>query len=405
MTKRWNVLACLLVALALTGCGAPLDGHAEKAAATYSEVMAADRDYELYGLQVAAQSTAPETGAILVESAGAKAYNVFSTALRGLATRSLPEGTAILQTAFDEKTGAAKQMAGLALAKEGDPAAASWLKEVAEKEQALTNPDVLVFLGNHGEKDLAELILNQRLDSKDEYVRDEAFLALGQIREEWAVDLLKKGLARELGPRRKQAIIAMGQSGRSELAPVVAKFVNTQGLVLDAIESLGLLGNTEMVPTLQELAGHDDALVQVISGVALLRLGDEATALPVLEAAATSSDEPIRATLANQLQGMGGAAALGLLTTLAVDESTVVARPALLILQDTGNSSMEGMVVGLLSDTNPDLVMAALDCLGAWGTAEAANAIVPLLEGQNAYLKLTAANAILEIRARHSKAA
>ncbi len=405
MTKRWNVLGCLLVAVALTGCGAPLDGHAEKAAATYKEVMAEDRDYELYGIQLAAQSTAPETGAILIESAGAKAYNVFSTALRGLASRSLPEATDALQAAFDERTGAAKQMAGLALANGGDAAAAAWLKEVAEKEQAATNPDVLVFLGNHGEKDLAELNLYRRLDSEDEYVRDEAFMAMGQIQEEWAVELLKKGLAREIGPRRKQAIIAMGLTGRPELASEVVGFVNTQGLVLDAIESLGLMGNSEVVPTLQELAGHEDVLVQVISSVALLRLGDEATAMPVLETAAASSNETVKATLARQLHGMNGDAALGLLSTLAVDKSTVVARPALLVLENSGDSSMEGMVIGLLSDTNPDLVMAALDCLGAWGTAEAANAIVPLLKGQNAYLKLTAANAILEIRARHSKAA
>jgi|GEM_PF-5079893 len=415
MTEQWKrasrlngvgiVAAGLWIVASLTGCADPLEGHARKALETYRTVMNQNQDYKLYGLQIAAHSTAPETGAILAEGAAEKGYKVFSTALRGLIERPVPEAKETLQTAFAGKTGAAKLLAALALAETGDPEAAAWLKETAEKEKAATNPDVLVFLGNHGEKELAQLNLYRRLDSDDEYVRDEAFVAMGQIHEDWAAELLKNGLAREVGPRRKQAIISMGMTGRPELASEVARFVNTQGLVLASIETLGLLGNQEVVPKLQEIAGHEDPLVQVIAGVALLRLGDEETALPILKKQAASSDETVRVNLATQLNGVPGDAARELLTTLAADPSTAVARPALLALENDGDESLQPMVLEILSDSNPDRVMAALDCLGAWGDAEAADAIAPLLEGDNGYLRLTAANAILEIRARLSETA
>jgi HEAT repeat protein len=242
-----------------TGCGSSdrLAKQAESALTVYNEVMAEDRADEMYGIQIAIRSTAPETGAILIEKSGHNAYEVFSTALRGLADRPLPEAKETLRAVFAAKTGAAKQVAAIGLAYLDDPAAIDWLKSVAETETTSTNAEILALLANRGDRDLVETVLYRRLESDDEMVRDETFLILGQIRQPWAVEILKKGLAAEYGARRKQAIIAMGEAGDPELAHQVMKFVNTQGLVLVAIESLGDLRNQEMVPVLQELAGHE----------------------------------------------------------------------------------------------------------------------------------------------------
>jgi len=392
---------------AAAGCGNsdPLTKQAGEALQVYNTVMADERAYELYGIQIATQSTAPETGAILIEKSGAKAYEVFSAALRGLADRPMPEAMGALQTAFANKSGGAKQVAAIALAYLDDPAAIEWLKGVAKTEASSTNAEILVFLGNHGDRDLVENSLYRRLESDDEAVRDETFLILGQIRQPWAVEILKKGLAVEIGARRKHAIIAMGEAGDPALAEQVKRFVNTQGLVRAAIESLGNLGNEEVAPQLRELSGHDDELVQVISAVALLKLGDVENAGPVLERLATADKELVRLTLANQLHEVKHEVSVSVLTKLVDDATSSVARPALLGLEHNGDSSVEALVVDKLSGTDPDVIMAALDCLGNWGSPASADAIAPLLAHDNFYVQLSAANAILEIRARKGPAA
>ena len=391
-----------LLMVAGAGCGSPdpLDEKAGEALQVYNAVMDKDRAYELYGIRIATQSTAPETGRILIEKSGAKGYDTFSAALRGLADRPMPEALEALQAAFAERRGGAKQVAALALAYLDDPAAIEWLKEVAGQETTSTNGEIMVFLGNHGEKELVESPLYRRLESDDKSVRDETFQILGRIRQPWAVEALKQGLTVELGARRKSAIIAMGVSGDPALAKPVARFVNTQGLVLDAIESLGQIGNPDSIPTLQRLAGHDDALVQAVSAVALLKLGDVDTAGPVLERLATADKELVRVTLATQLHDVQQPSARAVLVQLAGDATSSVVRPALLALEHNGDASLEAMVTEKLSGTNPDVIMAALDCLGNWGSQDAVAAIDPLLSHDNPYVQLSAANAILEIRAR-----
>lgn len=395
-----------LLMVAGVGCGSadPVDEKSVEALAVYNAVMDADRAYEQYGIQIATQSTAPETGAILIEKSGAKGYETFSTALRGLADRPIPEAMDALQAAFATRRGGAKQVAALALAYLDDPAAIEWLKGIAEAETTSTNAEILAFLGNHGEKDLVESLLYRRLESDDEVVRDETFLILGQIRQPWAVEILKKGLAVELGARRKHAIIAMGEAGDPTLAEYVQRFVNTQGLVLDAIESLGKLGNTEVVPRLQKLAAHEDELVQVVSAAALLKLGDAATAGPVLDRLATADKERVRVTLANQLHEVHDEVSRSVLVKLAGDATSSVVRPALLGLEHNGDPSLEAMVVDKLAGTDPDVIMAALDCLGNWGSLAAIDSIEPLLAHDNPYVQLCAANAILEIGGRKGPA-
>ncbi len=410
LKRAWYPCVAALLGLLMVagaGCGNPdpLEVQATEALQVYNAVMAGDRAYELYGIQIATQSTAPETGAILIEKSGAKSYDVFSAALRGLADRPMPEAMEALQTAFATRSGAAKQVAAIALAYLDDPAAIEWLKEVAGDETTSTNAEIMVFLGNHGDRDLVENALYRRLESNETVVRDETFLILGQIRQPWAVELLKKGLAVEIGARRKTAIIAMGETGDPALADQVKRFVNTQGLVLDSIESLGDLGNVEMVPQLRKLAAHDDELVQVVSAVALLKLGDAETAGPVLDRLATADKEVVRVTLANQLHDVRHEVSRAVLGMLAGDVTSSVIRPALLGLEHIGDQSMEAMVVEKLSGTDPDVIMAALDCLGSWGSTAAIEAVAPLLAHDNPYVQLTAANAILEIRARKSTAA
>lgn len=408
--RMWYPCAAAFLVLWMVlgaGCGSsdPAAEAADQALQVFNSVMAENRDYELYGLQIATQSTAPETGRILIEESGAKAYAVFSAALRGLADRPMPEAREALQAAFAQRSGGAKQVAALALAYLDDPAAIEWLKGVAASETTSTNAEILVFLGNHGDRDLVETPLYRRLESDDEAVRDETFLILGQIRQPWAVEVLKKGLAVELGARRKVAIIAMGEAGDPSLAGEVKRFVNTQGLVLAAIESLGQLGNPDVIPALQKLAAHEDELVQAISAVALLKLGDTETAGPVLERLAAADQELVRVTLANQLHDVKNDLSRTVLGKLADDATPAVVRPALLGLEHVGDGSMEAMVLGKLAGNDPDVIMAALDCLGHWGSAAAMDAIMPLLENENPYVKLSAANAILEIRARLGGAA
>jgi HEAT repeat protein len=388
------------------GCGSP-DPMAEKSAGAlevYKAVMDADRAYEQYGIQIATQSTAPETGAILIEKAGAKGYETFSAALRGLADRPIPEAMEALQAGFANRRGGAKQVAAIALAYLDDPAAIEWLKGVVETEGASSNAEILTFLGNHGDKDLVEGLLYRRLESDDETVRDETFLILGQIRQPWAVEALKKGLAVEIGARRKHAILAMGEAGDPGLAEYVQRFVNTQGLVLDAIESLGKLGNPDAIPRLQKLAAHEDEIVQAFSAAALLKLGDVETAGPVLDRLATAEKELVRVTLANQLHDVHHDLSRTVLVKMTADATPSVVRPALLGLEHNGDAALEAMVLEKLSGTDPDVIMAALDCLGNWGSPAAVDSIEPLLAHDNPYVQLCAANAIMEIGGRKSPA-
>ncbi len=81
-----------------------------------------------------------------------------------------------------------------------------------------------------------------------------------------------------------------------------------------------------------------------------------------------------------------------------------MARPALLGLEENGDPALLPMVIEKLSGTDPDVIMAALDCLGNWGDPASADAIASLLTNNNKYVRLAAANAIMEINARKAPA-
>jgi HEAT repeat protein len=145
--------------------------------------------------------------------------------------------------------------------------------------------------------------------------------------------------------------------------------------------------------------------VQAISAVALLKLGETEPAGPVLDRLVGADKELVRVTLATQLQGVRHDISRSVLTRLAGDATSAVARQALLGLEQNGDPALLPMVIEQLSGTDPDVIMAALDCLGNWGDPASANAITSLLDHDNKYVRLSAANAILEINARKAPAA
>lgn len=395
----------LLVSAALVSCGPGDPGaSSEKRALEAYGTLTNNAQVEAYALQLAGRSTSEASGALLAGAAGKPAYDVSLAALRGLGERDVPGGLEALQQAFGEKRGGLKAVAAIALARHGETAAVDWLVEKINDGTVQPGPEVLLQLVESGQTDLAKEILGKGIQSKDTVTRDQSYAVLGAVQDRWATLLLLQGMDKEHGERRREAIVALGNTGDPEVASRVAKYVNTQGLVFVALEALGKLGNPDSVATLTKSAGHEEELVRVYAGSSLWKLGEADLANETLAPLLASEDDLVRAGLAEQLDTVEDARALEMLSTLASDPVKDVRRAALLSLMEGGSAAQLPTFLAGAQDADYDVAAIALEAVGRWGGPDDLAALEPLLDSENPYLAVGAANAILEIRARTAPA-
>jgi len=376
-----------------------LRGMTDTADPTYNQ------DQHAYVLDVASRSSAPRTGALLLEGAAAKAYNVSSTALHGLMERKVDGGAAALEPVFQEKRGAIKVNAALALAQQGGADAVEWLASALADERQRPGREVAVALARQGKEDEVRAYLAREVAAKDERARDDAYLALGQIGTDWAKFLLLEGLDQEHGERRQAAIVGIGLTGDPALVPKVVKFINTQGLVTATIEALGRLGGPVATKNLKGALGHDEPLVRAYAVDALLRGEEPDAAREALVALQHDPDPGVRQLIALRLADVDRDLAREALAALARDEDRGVRLEAMRGLLRRGTPADVALFTEAASDPDYQVQAVALEALGRVAGPEVVSATLePLLEADNPYVRIAAAAAIVEIDGRTPKA-
>ncbi len=390
-----------IAVLAAVGCSGGRNALKEKALGTYKTTMQENKSFEVYGLQTAARSSAPETLQILIDGAAERGYDISYQALLGLVDRPEPGAIDALRAAYQEKRGALKQIAALALAKTGDEDAKSWLAAQLDDPAANPSPEILVFLAKAGEDEPVRKLLSNRIAGENEDLRDMAYAVLGEICTPWAKQMLLQGLEREHGARRKEAIAGIGKCADPEMVDKVVPFTNTQGLVFATIEALGQMGGEKALQTLTSLK-LDEPLAEVYIGAALWKLGDKEGALAKLQPLLDSEDVTVRVNLAEQLAPLTDPEVHGMLEKLATDSDKNVRVTAIRALREHGGPELQAFFVERAKDADYEVSTIATEALGAFADASVLETLRPMLENDNPYVKIAAANAILEIADRTS---
>ena len=387
----------------LAGCGGGGGGGvADRAMETITATAAESPDHLAYALDVASRSEAPLTGRLLLEHAGDRSYDAAHAALHGLVERKVEGGAPILSAVFEEKRGALKIMAALALATQGDDTGVAWLLEQFGDPRQAPGADAMAYLGTHGQEDAILEVATSTISSDDERRRDEVYLALGQIGSPRAKELLLAGLDREHGERRQTSIVAVGMTGDPELVSKIAKFTNTQGLVTSTIEALGKLGGPGAVEAVSKFVGHDEALVRSYAVEAMLRAGAAVEAVaPALDGLAQDADPGVRQQIALRLGGVDHELARQTLAALAGDGELGVRLEAMRSLLRGATPAEVDLFVAGAADTSYEVQAVALEALGRVGTPDLIpTTLEPLFDAPIPYARIAAASAVVEILAR-----
>ncbi len=263
----------------------------------------------------------------------------------------------------------------------------------------------MTLLAGRGEREVIEPVLTGRMGSDDPGTRNEAYAVLGEIGQDWATRLLLHGLDNEFGEQRVQAIISLGRCGDPAVAPYIAGFINTKGLVFASIEALGELGATDSARSLKQMATHEQSLVRVYAAVALMKLGDDASAGELLPALAGDEDPVVRRNLADQLGAVEGTESTRTLIDLAGDPDKSVRVAALRSLLGRSSKELSTLLLDAAADPDYEVGALALNALARTGTAETLATLEPLLDNENPYVAISAAHAILAIEGRASEPA
>jgi len=366
-----------------------------KAQQVLADAMAADPDYTAYGLRVIAGSSAPFTEGLIAEYLGAMNPNTATAAAAAASERGLQAQTEALKTLFGSKQGPPQVEAAHALAKFGDAEALQWLQDEAA---AAPSPRVIEALIDAGDEESARAALDKMLASEEQADRDDAYLQLAEIEQPWALEMVLAGLKKEHGEGREQAIRALGRLGDASHAYQIQRFINTRGLVYASIEALGDLGDEKSITDLEKSVQRPETLVQLYAAAALWKLGKGDEASKVLEPLVADEEIAIRMDLAQQLVGIDDPKAIGMLLYLAEDDPD--GRVRKIALQGLYDAQGEGVYPALVAgagDTDYQVAVVALDGLSDHGKVEVADQLVPLLEHENPYVVISAANALIEI--------
>ena len=391
------------VVMLAAGCpGGAGGGAADKAMETIVATAAESPDHLVYALDVASRSKAPLTGRLLLDHAADRSYDASHTALHGLVEREVEGGAAALAPVFEEKRGALKISAALALANQGDDTGVPWLLGQLDDPRQAPGADAMVFLAKHDHEDAVLASIEKTISGDDERRRDEAYLALGRIATPPAKELLLAGLDREHGERRQAAIVAIGLTGDPGLSSKIAKFANTQGLVTATIEALGRSGGEQAIGVVSGFLDHDEALVRAFAVEAMLRAGGSVEEVsPALDALTQDADPGVRQLIALRLGGVDHALAREALERLAKDPERDVRLDAMRSLLLGATPELVDAFLAGAGDDNYEIQAVALEGLGRVGGPEIIpTTLEPLFDAPIPYVRIAAASAVVEILAR-----
>jgi len=406
-SKAFRLTATASLAIAgvvlVAGCGPRQDPRVQKAEQVLTEVSAGDPQFTVYALEVAARSSSPTTERFILDHLGATDYQVAYAAARAAFHRPSPAFEEALRALFSTKGGVVKIEAAAALAELGDETSLEWLRENLTDSSGAPNPRVIRYLASVGEADRVRPVLEQALKSEEREPRDQAYVLLGEIDAPWAVEVVLAGFDTERGEGRREAIAAIGKTGDESHAARIQKFINTKGLVFVTIEALGELGNDKWVPAIREMLAHDEKAVKIYSAVALWKLGKGTEVRKVLDDLFVDPDWEVRLRLAEQLATVKDPQALSMLATLAEDQEPKVRMEAIRNLsRRVDEVGIEPILAARLEDPAYDVQALALDTLAAVGVPEVVDSVVPLMDNENPYVAISAANAVIEILSRQT---
>jgi HEAT repeat protein len=395
-----RIAAAVVLLAGLVGCATGEDPTVAKAKEVYLQLMEQDAQYAAYGISIASYESSSFVRQALLDRISSGHYSTALEAVKTVQGEPPEEARSVLQTVYTEKRGALKLQAAIALARLGDEHALTWLNDQVSEGRVLLNPPVVLLLREAGKAELLKARLEELMGSDSLATRNEAYAILGLISQPWATELLVQGLDREHGEDRQQAIAALGATGESEVARRISRFVSTQGLVFVTLEALGALGNPDSITVVRGMTRHEEPLVRVWAAVALWKLGEVDSAVEVLEPVLQSEDAVVRRLLAEQLGGLDGGKAAEWLAVLVKDEDRSVRLNAVRSLAHGATAAEESLLIAASADPDYEVATAALNALAKVGGERATDELSSLLDNQNPYIALSAANAILAIDGR-----
>jgi HEAT repeat protein len=386
-----------VVLIITVGCSSTGNSAATNAETVFRQRMQENPEFAAYAFSVGGNSQAPRVRAVVLESLDSEDYAMVLGAVKALGDPPPENARESLRRAFAEGKGALKLNAGIALARMGDEQALKWVREAVKDAGAMLNAEMAVLPAQRGEAELIAPIIRQRMDSDGLAQRNAAYGMLAEIDEPWAVTLLQEGLRNEHGENRVEAILALGRAGDPAAAAAIEDLAKYQGLVLASIETLGTLGNPSSVTVVREMSGHDVALVRAYAGAALWKLGEPETAQGVLEPLRSGENPTVRRNVAEQLEALAEPPATAWLLELSRDADASVRLAAVRGLAGRDGPEVAERLVEAASDPDYEVATLALRGLASVGSVEDVPRIEPLLENENPYIAISAANAILSI--------
>jgi HEAT repeat protein len=399
--RRFAVVPLLAVLAAfLVGCPGGEDGATRQAKAVFEQTMASNPEYAKYAVTVAHASRSPWARQRIIELIGSEHYPTALEAVRALQKDPPPEATEALQNVFANKRGALKLQAAIALGRLGDQQALDWLATEIEGGGAALNLDAAQLLAEQGNIEPLKEQFRKFLAAEQLDTRNEGYALLGAIGEPWATEMLLEGLGNEHGEDRQQAIIALGNTGDTEVANKIVRFYNTQGLVFATLEALGNLADPATVEAAEAMLGHDEKPVRVYAAVAAWRMGNAEKAIAVLEPLTNDEDPMTRRLVAEQLAPVEEEPAKQWLVALAQDADPTVRLAALRSLAPRARAGDAAVFVAASGDAEYEVATVALNVLaGLEATEEEIDQLRPLMDSDNPYIALSAAHTVLALKA------
>jgi len=397
-----RALTALILAMALAlGCAPGEDPVVARATTVLQETAGQNQEYERYALGISEGTDSPDVLEFVVAKMGSDNFQTAIVAVNALGDEPAAEATEALRQIFENKGGALQRSAAIQLARLGDAEALVYLKaQLSDPQQLLSIPSVVLVARDDQEGTFLGPILIDRVKSEDLGIRNEAYAAMGEVALPWAIQILVAGLAQERGEDRQEAIRALGRAGDPAVAGTIGRFANTRGLVFVTLEALGALGQAESVEVVEPMLTNDSHAVRAYSSTALWKLGKKSEAMRVVNELMQDPDPVVRRILAEQLGSVDEEAARSRLAALAEDETKEVRIESIRAIAAKPGPEFEGVLVQAASDSDYEVATLALNVLGRVGRGGAVEQIAPLMDNENPYVALSAAEAVLSIRAR-----
>jgi HEAT repeat protein len=389
----------------MVGCAPGEDPQVAKARTVLQSLAAQDQEYERYALTIADGSDSPEAMERVIAGIGADNFQTALVALDALGDDPSAEATEALRQLFQNGGGALKRGAAIQLGRAGDAEALDYLKaQLSDPQQLLSIPTVVLVGESDDDGAFLGPILAERLKSDDLGLRNEAYGALGELNTPWANEMLVAGLGKEKGEERQQVIRAVGRTDDPAMAGKIERYASTQGLVFVTLEALGNLGNPESVNAVKPMVSNDSAPARTYAAAALWKLGEKSDAITVVNELMQDPDPTVRRMLAEQLGSIDDEEARSRLAALAEDGAKEVRVETMRAIAAAPGPEFEGVLVQASADPEYEVSTVALNLLARVGRGGAVDQIAPLMDSENPYVAMSAAEAILSIRTREPAA-